>query len=177
MVDPTGLNEQLMKRKEKAPTLYGKSFCVGLLGGIIGGLVFLALKGFGHIDSFPVFILSGIGVMALYLYFIDQSERNNRQIPFLFLAGIVSNIIILFFYILVTLYMADAGIKFAYIFDAYFHNTAAGFMDSTLLFHLVAFFFTAVGIGLSWLYIAISVPRWEKKHGKGEPKGIRRRKR
>ena len=177
MVDPTGLNEQLKNSRKKKPNFYSKSFGVGLLGGIIGGLIFLALKGIWHIDSFPLFVFSGIGVMALYLYFVDQADRNNRQLPFLFLAGLVSNVIVLFLYILVSLYTAGAGIRFDYIFDAYFNNTAAGFMDSTLLFHLVAFFFTSVGIGLSWLYVVISVPRWEQKHGKDEPKGIRRRKR
>lgn len=176
MVDPTQLNELQKKDREKKPSLFGKTFGVGLLGGIIGGLVFLALKGFGSIDSFPVFILSGIGIMALYLYFIDQSERNKRQIPFLFLSGFVSTLITLFFYILLCLYKTHAGITFRNIFDAYFHNTSASAIDGTLLFHIVAFFFTAVGIGLAWLYIAISVPKWEKKHGKQEPKGIRGRK-
>lgn len=177
MVDPTGLNEQLKRKNAKSANLYGKTFGTGLLGGIIGGVVFLALKGVGSIDCFPLFILSGIGIVAMYLYFTDSEERKNRQIPFLFLAGIVSVVVILFLYILISLYKSGAGVTLSHIFQAYFQNTADSFGESTLFFHLVALFFEALGIGLAWLYVSISVPRWERKHGKDEPKGIRRRRR
>ncbi len=179
MVDPTSLNEQLKNSRKKPPRLYGRSFGFGLLGGFIGGLVFLAMKGFAHIDSFPIFILAGIGVMAMYLYFVDQTERTNRQIPFLFLAGFVSVVIILFLYHLVAFSMLNVDITFRNLFDAYFRSTSNSFFGrfEPLANHLVAFFFVSVGIGLSWLYVAISVPRWEKKHGKDSYTNVRRRKR
>ncbi len=164
MIDPTGLNEQLKRDSKKPSDAYGRTFGTGLLGGVIGGLIFLAFKGFGAIDCFPLFILSGIGVMALYLYFVDRDQRHNRQLPVLFLSGLASVVIILFLYIVLSLYKTGAGVTVAHIIDAYFHNSSESAIDSTLLFHLVA-----------WLYVAISAPRWEKKHGSSEP--IRRSKR
>lgn len=175
MVDPTGLNEQLKKDSKKPSMAYGRTFGTGLLGGIIGGLIFLAFKGFGAIDCFPLFILSGIGVTALYLYFVDRERRHNKQLLFLLLAGLVSVLIILFFYIIIALYKSGAGVTMGHVFDAYFRNSSESVVDGTLLFHLVACFFTALGIGVTWLYVAISAPRWEKKHGSSEP--VRRSKR
>ena len=179
MVDPTGLNEQLKNSRKKPPRMYGKSFGAGLLGGIIGGLVFLAIKGFAHLDFFPIFILAGIGVMAMYLYFVDHTERSNRQLPFLFLAGAASTVITLFLYHVIVFLMLNVDITFGNLFDAYFQSTSNSFFGAyePLVYHFVAFFFTAIGIGLAWLYVAISVPKWEKKHGKDASNSIRRRKR
>ncbi|MBP3391519.1 MAG: hypothetical protein J6L76_01865 [Clostridia bacterium] len=176
MVDPTSLNEQLKNGHKKPSMAYGRTFGSGLLGGVIGGLIFLAFKGFGAIDCFPLFILTGIGVMAMYLYFVDRERRHNKQLPMVFLAGLASVVIILFFYILLSLYKSGAPVSGANVFDAYFHNSAESIIDGTLLFHIVAFFFTALGIGATWLYVAITMPRWEKKHGTSEPVRRSRRK-
>ena len=177
MIDPTSLNEQLKKDSQKPSMQYGRTFGTGLLGGVIGGLVFLAFKGIGSIDCFPLFILSGIGVMALYLYFMDRERRHNKQLPILFLAGLVSVLVILFFYIVLSLYTTGAGVTMQHVFDAYFRNSAESYIDGTLLIHLVACFFTALGIGITWLYVTISTPKWEKKHGASEPIRRSRKKR
>ncbi|MBR5280675.1 MAG: hypothetical protein IKU26_06915 [Clostridia bacterium] len=169
MIDPTSLNEQLRNAKKKPSMAYRRTFGSGLLGGLMGGLIFLAFKGFGSIDCFPIFILSGIGVMAMYLYFVDRERRDKRQLPVLFLAGLAAVLITLFFYIILSLYKTGAGVTAGHIFDAYFRNSSESAIDGTLLFHLVACFFTALGIGGSWLYVSISTPKWENKHGASEP--------
>lgn len=168
MIDPTGLNEQLKKVNRKPSGGYGRTFWTGLLGGLIGGLVIPILKGY-RIDCFPLFMLAGIGVAAMYFYFVDMERRHKKQLPVLFLAGLAAVIITLFFYIVVSLYVSDAGVTARNVFDAYFRNSSESAIDSTLLFHLVACFFTALGLGGAWLYVTIATPKWEQKHGKSEP--------
>ena len=177
MIDPTGLNEQLNRRDKKSDIAFGRTFGTGLLGGLVGGVFFLAFKGLGSIDCFPLFILSGIGIVAMYLYFMDKERRNKKQLPALFLAGLVSVLVTLFFFILLSLYKTGAGVTMHNIYESYFHNISESYIDSTLLFHLVAYFFTALGIGITWLYVVLFSPRWEKKHGDSEPVRRSRRKR
>lgn len=177
MIDPTSLNEKLKKDSKKPSVGYGRTFGTGLLGGVIGGVIFLAFKVFWSIDCFPLFILSGIGVMAMYLYFMDKERRNKKQLSMLFLSGLVAVVITLFFYVLLSLHKTGAGITAGHVFDAYFRNSSESAIDSTLLFHLVACFFTAIGISATWLYVSISAPRWEKKHGPSESVRSSRRKR
>ena len=50
MIDPTSLNEKLKKDSKKPSVGYGRTFGAGLLGGVIGGVIFLAFKGFWSID-------------------------------------------------------------------------------------------------------------------------------
>ncbi len=176
MVDPTGLNEQ-QKRDRKGPgKYYGKSFLAGLLGGLIGGTIAVAVKWITFTDCFLLFVLAGIGVVAMYLYFVDKENRSNRQIPFLFLSGAASVVISMFFYLIATLHRSGWGVSLRHIYEAYFMNTNP-WVEGTMFIHLFALMLTFIGIGIGWLYIAISVPRWEKKGGSSEePKRARRKK-
>ena len=183
MIDPTGLNEQLKKDNKKPAMAFGRTFGTGLLGGVMGGLIFLGFKGFGSIDFIPFYILSGIGIVAMYFYFMDKERRNKKQLPVLFLSGLVAVFITLFFYILLDLYLPGGeGITMKNIYLAYFDNMIGiyignTFINQTILTHLYAYFFTALGIGATWLYIVIFSPRWEKKHRDSEPVRRSRRKR
>lgn len=171
MVDPTELSKSAKKKqKEEGKKRYGLSYLFGLLGGLVGGLPFFLLYLAIELRTFPLLILVGVGVYAIYLYFIDVEERNNKQIIFLILADITAVILTLFFFVVVTLYKTGSGITFKNIIDAYFRNqqSVGGWLDYTLFFHLVALLFSAIGFVGIWLYVKIAVPRWEKKHGKTE---------
>lgn len=169
MVDPTEISRsQRAKQKEAEKKRYGISYLFGLLGGVLGGVPFIVLYLALSIESWPFFILTGIGVYVLYLYFIDVNERNKKQIIFLALADVTAVIVNLFVFVLLLLHRSGSGITGRNILDAYFSNqyTVGGFINYTLFWHLFALLFSAVGFGAVWLYVRFAVPRWEKKHGK-----------
>ena len=171
MVDPTELGKsEKLKLKEEKNKRYGVSYLFGLLGGVLGGVPFLALYLALGLISWPFMILSGLGVYVMYLYFLDVNERRSRQLFFLLLADLTSVIILLFFFILMQLHKIGAGISVRNIIDTYFRNgyVVGSFMDYTLFWHLFALLFSLIGFFAVWLYVKFAVPRWEKKHGKTE---------
>lgn len=171
MIDPTEIRKsEELRRKEESNMRYGISYLTGLLGGVLGGLPFLAMYLALNIISWPFMIISGLGVYVMYLYFIDVNERHKKQIPFLLLSLLTSVIVVLFIFILINLHKSGAGISARNIIDTYFKNgySVGSFMDFTLFWHLFALLFSLLGFFAVWLYIRFAVPRWEKKHGKTE---------
>ena len=193
MVDVSRLAEAQPPVKKKD----GRVFLFSFLGALLGSVFFVAVHALFSVLTAFLFLLTGVGAYAFYLYFIDKKDRRGINLLFIALACITA-VVIAFFADILIVYAGEfsaEGYEGLNIFEktakafvqnvlnqnfvSQYDKTAGQYYMSFLFMILIYSVIALIGLFLSWLYILCSVDFWEKRHGKKEPEegyGYRSRK-